>query len=157
MLEAAAHRLATSADVHRRLNDPTLFHRDLETILHDAVASVIDPRTVSLAFNIEQVDLTFDQMSVITMLVIEAAHNAQKHVFQHGRGTRFSVDLNALPGRRARLTIRDDGPGIMPAPDTAGKALGMGIIEGLVRQLGGNARTDADAGTELAVEFSAGR
>jgi two-component sensor histidine kinase len=157
LLEAAAHRLATSADVHRRLNDPTLFRRGLESILRDAVASVIDPRTVSLTFDVEDLDLTFDQMSVITMLVIEAAHNAQKHVFRQGRGTRFSVVLGALPGRRVGLTIKDDGPGIMPPPELTGKTLGMGIIEGLVRQLGGTARTGAGDGTEFTVEFSAGR
>ena len=62
LLDDASERLSASADVHRRLHDPALFHRHLEGILRDAVATVVDRQTVSLHFDIEPLDLTFDQI-----------------------------------------------------------------------------------------------
>ena len=42
ILEDAVSRILASADVHRRLNDPTLFEQGLLSILRDAVPTVID-------------------------------------------------------------------------------------------------------------------
>ena len=81
LLDEAIQRIGTSATVHRRLHDPEFFRRGLEPILRDAVSGVLDGSRVRLAFEIEKIDLSFDQMSIITMLVIEIANNAQKHVF----------------------------------------------------------------------------
>jgi two-component sensor histidine kinase len=159
MLEDAAQRIAASADVHRRLNDPNLFRRGLESILRDAVATVIDSRAVSLAFEIEDLDLSFDQMSAVTMLVIELANNAQKHVFQHGRGTRFAVTLNGHPKNRAVLTVRDDGPSSGYSAETGltEPKLGLGIVQGLVNQLGGVRSISIATGTLTVIEFPIGR
>lgn len=153
MLESASARIAAAADVHRRLNDPALFQRDLDGILRDAVATVVDRRIVQPHFDVEPLSLTFDQMSTITMLVIEAANNAQKHVFQHGRGSMLAVSLRARGDGRAVLTVKDDGPGRTAAEAASGRGLGLGILEGLVRQLDGTLHVVAGPGTEIAVEF----
>ena len=155
LMEDAAQRIAASADVHRRLHDPALFRRALGSILRDAVFTVIDHRTVNVVFDIEELDLTFDQMSTITMLVIEFANNSQKHVFQHRRGSSFSVSLRALPDKRAMLTVRDDGPGAGRTSDTetTEMRLGFRIIRGLVNQIRGTLTVTPERGTEIIVEF----
>jgi two-component sensor histidine kinase len=155
MLATAATRLSASADVHRRLHDPALFQRGLETILQDAIASVVDRQTISLNLDIELLDLSFDQMSVITMLTIEAANNAQKHVFQHGHGSALAVTLKLSQLGRVRLVVKDDGPGTDHAADTyqADGGLGLKIVDGLVKQVGGILSIDRAAGTVIAVEF----
>lgn len=154
MLETASARLAAAADVHRRLHDPALFQRDLEEILRDAVATVVDHRIVQPQFDVEPLRLGFDQMSTITMLVIEAANNAQKHVFQHGRGSMLAVSLKARGNSRAVLTVKDDGPGRAAAEAASGRGLGLRILEGLARQLDGTLHVAFDSGTEIAVEFA---
>jgi two-component sensor histidine kinase len=158
-LDEAIQRIAASADVHRRLNDPTLFVRELGSILQDAVSSVIDRHRVVLTFDIAPLDLSFDQMSNITMLVTEVANNAQKHVFQFGFGTHFAVALKAVSAGRAMLVIRDDGPGIAGSSGAADvdPRLGFKVIRALAQQLGGRLTITPGQGTEIVVEFPFGR
>lgn len=153
LLEESSARISAAADVHRRLHDPTLFEKGLETILADAVAATIDRRTINLRFDIEALPLTFDQMSAITMLAIEAANNAQKHVFGTGRGSTFDVSLKARGSDTIALTVRDDGPGHAVIGDAGRSGLGMRIIEGLAKQMGGRLTVRSDHGTEIRVEF----
>lgn len=159
LLEEAAHRLAASADVHRRLNDPALFARGLGSILPDAVTSVIDRHRVTVAFDIDDLELSFDQMSNLTLLVIEIANNAQKHVFHHNLGSAFSVSLKASPNHRAMLIIRDDGPGLLKSDDANGgdQGLGFRIIQGLTKQLPGTLSVTPGPGTEIVIEFPLSR
>ena len=109
MLDEAIERMTVSADIHRRLNDLSLFDQGLEPLLRDVVATVIDDPAVTLNFQVDELDLTLDQTSVVAMLVIETANNSLKHVFQREIGSRFDVALLALPGKRAILKIKDDG------------------------------------------------
>jgi two-component sensor histidine kinase len=159
LLDETAGRLTASADVHRRLNDPHLFRRGLEAILRDAVATVVDRDDVWLSFNVAELDLTFDQMSAITMLVIEAANNSQKHVFQQGLGSHLTVVLEPLSEHRGLLMVRDDGPGSASVVDAGSteQRLGMHIVQGLVAQLHGTLRIESTSGTEIAVEFPLAR
>ena len=158
-LDEAIRRIVASADVHRRLNDPTLFVRELGSILQDAVSSVVDRHRVILMFDVAPLDLTFDQMSNITMLVTEIANNAQKHVFQPGLGSRFTVALKAVSANRAMLAVRDDGPGICGRSGVGGDdpRLGFKVIRALTDQLGGRLTVTPGDGTEIVVEFPFGR
>lgn len=151
ILEEAVHRILSSADVHRRLNDPRLFGRGLRAVLNDAVQTVIDPQWIDISFDVEDLDLSFDQMSVITMIVLEAANNAQKHVFGRGLGRNFLVSLRTLPDRRAVLTAKDDGPGW--AGDAPERAQGLAILKGLADQLRAELRIHTKAGTEVSMIF----
>jgi two-component sensor histidine kinase len=158
ILADAARRIAGSPDMQSRLRNSASLRRELDAILRDAVTSIIDRRTVSLAFDVEELDLTFDLMSSITMLVIELANEAQKHVFQPGRGSCFSVALKAVPGDRATLTVTDDGP-VKPATagSTAPEERGLEIVHALVAQMHGTLRTRFVRGAEFAIEFPLGR
>jgi two-component sensor histidine kinase len=155
LLEEMGQRLMASADVHRRLHDPALFRRGLDAVLRDAVVTVVDRRSIDLTFDVEEIDLTLDQMSAITMLVIEAANNSQKHVFQQGVGSQFAVSLKATPSGHATLIIKDDGPGhlALNGVGPAAQGLGLRIVDGLVQQLGGTLGISSDDGTEIAVTF----
>ena len=154
ILADAAQRISRSADMHRRLHDPKLFEHGLTAILHDAVATVIDGPATTVELDVAPLQLSFDQMSVITMLVIEVANNAQKHVFRHDRGRSFLVSLQALPKGLAILLVKDDGPGW--APSESGdydRTLGLTIIQGLTEQLGGTLDVRWENGTEVSIIF----
>jgi two-component sensor histidine kinase len=155
LLDEVGERLSASADVHRRLHDPALFSRGLEVILRDAVVTVIDRRAVSLTFDVEALELTFDQMSTITMLVIEAANNSQKHVFLHGHGSQFSVSLKHTASGRATLIIKDDGRSQSATNDDrpVEQGLGLRIVDGLVKQIGGTLQITSGQGTKISVTF----
>jgi two-component sensor histidine kinase len=65
------------------------------------------------------------------------------------------VTLIALSRSRAKLSIKDDGPGSAEAKDSvvSGQNLGMRIIQGLAEQIEGNVTIILDHGTEVAITF----
>ena len=138
ILERAMRRISLLSDMHRCLNNPALFDKGFSSILSDAVATAIDSHSTYISFQVDELDLSFDQMSVITMIVIEVANNAQKHVFGRNLGEHFLVSFRAVSDNRAALSMKDDGPG-WSIDDTvyAGRTLGLTILEGLADQLHG--------------------
>jgi two-component sensor histidine kinase len=155
MLEEAIGRMSASAEMHRRLHDPAVFDNGLASILQEVVATVIDQASVTVNLKVEELDLSLDQKSVIAMLVMEAAHNSAKHVFQRDLGSRFEVALQALPGHRAILRVNDDGPGAADAGDErpSQQNLGMRILQGLADQIHGTLAAELDRGGKVMVDF----
>lgn len=155
MLEEAIGRMSASAEMHRRLHDPAVFNNGLGSMLREVVATVIDQASVTVNLKVEELDLSLDQKSVIAMLVMEAAHNSAKHVFQRDLGSRFEVALQALPGHRAILRVNDDGPGAADAGDErpSQQNLGMRILQGLADQIHGTLAAELDRGGKVMVDF----
>jgi two-component sensor histidine kinase len=155
MLEEVIGRMSASAEMHRRLHDPAIFNNGLESMLREVVAAVIDQASVTVNLNVEELDLSLDQKSVIAMLVMEVANNSAKHVFQWNLGSRFEIALQALPGHRAILKVRDDGPGATDAGDgpPSKQKLGMRILQGLADQIHGTLITELDQGRKVMVDF----
>lgn len=151
LLNQAIERMFVSAEIHRRLHDPTLFDSGLEPILRKVVATVIDQEAVIVNWKIETIDLSLDQMSVLAMLVLEIANNSAKHVFQRDLGSHFEVELTGLPGHRVMLKVRDDGPGNEDGSNKQG--LGTQILEGLTNQIHGTLAIKLDHGTTVTVDF----
>jgi two-component sensor histidine kinase len=153
-LEGAIHRFSASSRIHRRLNDPVLFEQGMNTVLRHAVETVVDAHKTHVSIEVPLLPLSFDQMSIIAMLVIEAANNSQKHVFEQGRGHYFRVAVKALPNSRVLLLVNDDGPGsgIKHTSDADG-SLGQTIMEELAKQIGGTLSVASEGGTEISVVF----
>ena len=93
-------------------------------------------------------------MSMITMLVIEIASSSQKDPVRRP-DSHFLVGLRALPGDKAILSIKDDGPSLCSSRGGASsdRALGMDILHGLANQLHGTLSVKFDNGTEVALVF----
>lgn len=155
MMDEAIERMSATADMHHQLHDPILFEKGLESMLREVVATVIDQCSVSLNLNVGELDLSLDQKSVIAMLVIEVANNSAKHVFRRNLGSLFEVSLLALPGHRAMLRIRDNGPGTTDSGETAATRgrLGMRILQGLADQIHGTLNVGIHRGMEVTVDF----
>ena len=147
-------RISLLSDMHRCLNNPTLFDKQFSSILSDAVATAIDSRSTYINFQVDELGLSFDQMSIVTMIVIEVANNAQKHVFGRNLGGHFLVSFRAVSDNRAALSVKDDGPG-WSIDDTvnAGRTLGLIVLEGLADQLHGTLSIKSEKGTETSVVF----
>jgi two-component sensor histidine kinase len=154
-LDVTIERMSASAYMHRRLHDTTLFNQPLEAMLREITGAVINQSWVNLKFNVEELDLTLDQKSVIAMLVIEVATNSAKHVFERNLGSSFEVALLALPSHRAVLRIKDDGPGVAESGllGASKQKLGERILQGLVDQIHGALSIVVDQGREIVVDF----
>jgi two-component sensor histidine kinase len=154
MLDEAIQRMLTSADMHRRLHRPDLFN-GLEPMLREIATVTIDQTSVSLDLQVEELDLSLDQQSILAMIVMEIASNSAKHVFRQNLGSHFGVVLRTLPGNRAMLSVRDDGPGEIDAGDTtrSRQQLGARILQGLADQLHGTLSTEIYQGRKVTVSF----
>jgi two-component sensor histidine kinase len=155
MLDEVIRRMYASAEMHRRLHDPTLFDSGLSVMLRDVVTTMIDQASITLNLNIEELDLSLDQKSLIAMLVMEVANNSAKHVFGRNLGSRFEVAVKALPGHHAMLRVGDDGPGVTDAGDDSPSTLrlGMRVLRGLADQLHGTLAIELDQGRKVTVIF----
>ncbi len=165
MLDESIRHMILSANVHRRLNDPTLFEQGLDSILRDAVATAIDAQSTNVTFEIEPIPLSFDQMSVITMLVIEIANNTQRHAFERNLGWHFLVSLRplpddllislkTLPGGSAELSVKAKSPDASQANGgETEQNLDQTILRGLVGQLGGRLLVQGNNGAAVSVVF----
>ena len=112
----------------------------MESVLQDLLAEILHDTPVTVKLDIRSRALTLDQMTIIVLLVSEAATNAVKHVFRPEQGSLFEVALVECANGRLQLTVRDDGPGIgpVPVPSAPAQKLGMRIMQALAAQLGGD-------------------
>jgi two-component sensor histidine kinase len=92
---------------------------------------------VRLDFAIEEVDLAPDLAVPVGLILTEFVTNSLKHAFD-GRGGTIAVGVEVLKQGGLRVRVRDNGKGLPPEPRGArpGSGTGMGIIDGLARQVG---------------------
>lgn len=109
---------------------------------------------VRVAANVTPFLLGAEVLSPLGIIVNELVSNALKHAFL-GRQQGTITIAAEREGRRARMTIEDDGCGIS-APVRAG--FGLQLVEMLARQINGSLKRDsrgAGAGTRFVLEFDA--
>jgi len=117
-------------------------------------------RRVGLDVRIGDVEVTSDGAVPLGLILNEFATNSLKHAFGPGDGGRISVEAERR-GERLWLRIADNGRGLPEGnlPDgrrqTArrGSGTGVGLIEGLARQIGATPQWSSDGGTALTIEF----
>ena len=152
----AEERIWAMSELHRRLRDGSALENGIDSLLIELVTEAFRDLPVEVEVHVDELPgLSFDQVTVMALLVNEAALNAAKHVFSKGLGTHFIVSLSKQQEGRIQLLVRDDGPGIEHVPKTEGLSLGMGIMQAFAVQLGGPLKVLCDAGTTLSVEFAA--
>jgi serine/threonine-protein kinase RsbW len=90
-------------------------------------------------------------LSDILLAVTEACTNVVVHAYADGREGPLEV-LATLLEEELMVVVRDEGPGIVPRPDSPGLGLGLPLIASLAEtvQLG----HDAQKRTEVRMTFS---
>lgn len=153
-VEQAFSRIQAMALVQRRLfeatrNDlATLDAADyLQRLGESLTGAFIDTGRCTLAIDAPHgIAMPAAQASSMGLIVTELVLNALKHAFgAQQRGT-VTVRFEAR-GNDRRLTVTDDGVGLPDDAGTAkpagsGRGMGMTLVHGLVRQLGGKLEID---------------
>ena len=112
---------------------------------------------ITLGIEASELQMSSDQAVPLSLIVTEAVSNALKYAFPHGRTGHVDVRLTS-DGDMAELEIRDNGVGI-----PAGKAetemgprdgIGITLIRGFARQLGGELTVEEDGGTLYRLRMS---
>jgi two-component sensor histidine kinase len=85
----------------------------------------------------------------------EVVTNSLKYAFPaHQKGT-LTIELIVLTNQTYRLTISDDGVGFPPDLNpNRSRTLGMSLIRGLSKQIGGKLQINQDSGVEICLLFT---
>ncbi len=158
MLEESQERVQTLSRVHdvlSRSGDVTRI--SIGAYLRELVQGLArryDPAgRVELELPGEEGVLGLDQAAPCGLLAGELAANALRHAFVQDPGV-LRVEFSTQDGR-ARLRVRDSGPGLPPDVDPAQPAsLGLVLIQALSEQLGGVPHWSQGQGLCFELEFA---
>jgi two-component sensor histidine kinase len=156
VLDQAMQRLDSFARIHRHLTEPIHGERSVELLfrqLCDGLIAAAGRRNVSVSMQIEAVELQFEQVLVLSLLLAETVTNALKHAFgDNGEG---SISILLSSGHTDHVfEIRDNGTGLTDAA-FAERSQGTGhkIMTMLAAQLGGTLTWTVDGGLHTRITF----
>lgn len=121
-----------------------------------------DQHGIALECQVSEIAVSAESGSAIAMLVTEAVTNAIKHAFPSGATGRIVVTVTQQPDKSAVLTIADNGVGLAspessdeppPTPSPGANSLGMALMQGFARQLGGRLTVATENGTVVRVDI----
>lgn len=166
-----AEREATSAEAKVALRDAAVrFHAvsavqqllyesaDVESINSEALVATLLRAAVSTApeaplteVSVDAIDLPIEAAVPIALMLNELLTNAIKYGRLPTR--RQKVRLEFLQkSQRVEITVADNGPGFDLA-DYRKRASGLGLVKGLLRQLGGALTVEQDDGSRCSATF----
>ena len=127
----------------------------LASLLRDILDHIFHDVDVAVQVRAAPVALPDQHVTIVCMIVIEAAMNSSKHIFRRRRGCMFAVELRKIADDRLVLTIWDDGPGFDAGNVAANSnGLGLSIMRDLAAELEGSLTLDSRSGTTVKVEFA---
>jgi two-component sensor histidine kinase len=124
---------------------------DLETIESTRLIDAVSKGALALAHKEATTRLHVDSFCIpietavtVALIVNELLTNAIKYGQPAGATQQVLVEMNLTAGQ-VTLTISDNGPGFAPEQSHR-RASGIGLVKGLLRQLGGSLQIDGTAG-----------
>lgn len=91
----------------------------------------------------------------IGLIINEVVTNSLKYAFPEGRSGQITIVLRLIEEHRYELTIADNGVGLPPGFNiNRSDTLGLTMIRGLSRQIGGQLLIDQDEGVSVRLMFS---
>ncbi len=155
VLADATRRVSAMAAAQKVLyeeNQSTSF--SAEDFLHSVCAMAQNGFDRKLTIIVEQASgsLSNDVAMPLALIMNELLTNAVKHGVNGSDGGSIHVGLRE-EGGACRLWVKDGGPGFDFTPAKRKRSSGLGLIEGLARQLGGRFIVERDGGALCAVSF----
>nr|WP_280531059.1 sensor histidine kinase [Shinella yambaruensis] len=150
LVDRISSMVAVHEKIYRHDEFSRLSARDLLTsVVEKLMAAYGAPVTVT--YEIDDLAVSTDNATPLALLVNELLTNILKYAFPDGRAGRISIVLTAIGGRRARLTVHDDGIGF--DPQAVKQGMGSRLIRGVVNQLNGTHTFDGSNGTTFTAEL----
>ncbi len=154
-MDEARLRLETMSRIHRRLYDPERLDAPLGSFIQDICDDLVRSGGSKARCRVDVVDAALPPERIITLslIVVEAITNSLKHALRDREDGLITVKLGR-DGDNYALAVSDDGPGLPDGFDpSASKSLGMRILQGFARTLGGQLEFRTDNGLTTRVVF----
>jgi two-component sensor histidine kinase len=156
-LSAAHLRLDVMGRIHRKLYDPANADRPITEFLRDLCTDLIQSAGASnvvLKVADAPLNLSFEKVIPLALMVAEIVTNSLKHAFPDGRPGCIKIKLKTEPASLCTLVIADDGIGFSSAkPNNAQEGLGQRVIESLAAQLDATTMSTTDQGARVTITF----
>ena len=107
--------------------------------------------SVALLCDSDAIVLDLDVVTALGIVVAEVVTNSYDHAFPDGGTGSIAVTVRHAGGEFAIMTIRDDGAGFLPKPES--KRHGLGLVRRLVEQVRGSAVVDSRRGTVWTIKI----
>jgi two-component sensor histidine kinase len=109
---------------------------------------------LSIATDIDSIDLDVSKAISVGLILNEAITNAMKYAFPSNRQGHITISLKTIYAESVLLKISDNGVGLpSELNELAPKSLGMKLMYGLSREIGGQLSITGTSGTEISLKF----
>lgn len=140
-LKNAHSRVMSIASLQRQLSTSSGGSIELRPYLTQlcqslSVSMVPDPERLTIDVNVDDSAVEADTSVSLGLIVTELVINALKHAFPDKKAGVIAIDYQS-DGKDWTLTISDNGIGMPAGKDAPAAGLGTGIVEALVKNLGG--------------------
>ncbi len=161
MLDMCQKRIRTMALVHEKLYrsgnfSAVNFKEYLEDIISENTSLFSPGRNIDFRVESEDLFVSIGTAIPCALVVNELVTNSLKHAFAGKERGSVSVRLHGKGNGEYMLTVQDDGVGFSkPVKEAHSSSLGLQLVQGLVKQLGGTISFETGAGTAVTVVFTA--
>jgi two-component sensor histidine kinase len=155
-LNDARHRIMSIAALQRQLSTSAAGSVELRAYFTQLCQSlgasmIADPTRLSIQVKVDDSIVDADVSISLGLIVTELVINALKHAFPDERTGTIEIDYRSS-GEDWTLSVADNGVGMRVGKDAPKAGLGTGIVEALVKNLGGEiTMNNADPGTVVTI------
>ncbi|WP_459727433.1 sensor histidine kinase [Novacetimonas hansenii] len=160
----ARDRVRALATLHRYLYaEGGLYNLNMQSFVRQLCGQIMhaigeaDDGRITLDIQVEDLLMVPDQAVPLALIVTEAVSNTIKYAFPDGARGTLEVGLRQVDKMRACLWIADDGVGMAAGRVRRGNeersGIGLQLIRGFARQLGGELQMFEENGTRYVLVF----
>nr|WP_255651001.1 sensor histidine kinase [Cesiribacter sp. SM1] len=159
-IQESQHRVYAMSLIHQRLyQSKNLARVELSAYVREVVEYLGDSfdvqERIRFCLSVACVELDVSIAVPLGLLINEAVTNSLKYGFADGRSGTVSIGVEALGEENYLLTIADDGMGLDKDFDPVqSNTLGMSLMRGLSRQLGGSFDIQSSTGVRISLIFA---
>ncbi|MEA5515498.1 PAS domain S-box protein [Nodularia sp. UHCC 0506] len=160
VFQDSQNRIDSISLIHKNLYiSPNIGKLDVVDYIENLVTSIlisyqIQPGTISIETNIDEIDLNVDQAIACGLVINELLSNSIKHAFPQQKTGTITIDLHNI-GDKIEMVIQDNGVGLPHNLDWSNTdSLGLSLVYDLVtEQIEGSMTVENHHGTVFKIQF----
>lgn len=158
-IRESQHRMQSISLIHQKLyQSDNLALVDVHAYISDLVDYLRDSfdtgTRIEFEMDIASAELDVTRAVPLGLILNEAITNAIKYAFPNNRSGKITISLAVENQNCFALKIHDDGVGFPVTVDISkSKSLGMSLMRGLSKQLGGSLKVENGQGITIEVDF----
>ncbi len=158
-IEKSQHRIYAMSLIHQKLyQNEDVKSIDISVYLDEFIRYLkdsFDADGIEFVTKVEPIQLNLSQAIPVGLIINESITNSIKYAFPNQEDARIFVSMHEADGI-VNLIIADNGKGFTPTDEAESKSLGIQLIKGLSKEIGGSVFIKADKGTSILIQFKKG-